>query len=163
MLHRVAQFAGAGRRPTARDYAFARERLAPPLYDLFAAQHPRDIVHAAECARWLVHRGMSNADLIAAALLHDIGKGPQRRWDRAAAVLADALDLSEVAADADSRFELRRALQRTVDHSREGARRLRAAGAPEAVAELTRLHHSLPAGAGGDGMLALLQQADAVT
>ncbi len=129
-----------------------------------AMQHPRDIVHAAECARWLQRRGISNVDLIAAALLHDIAKGAQRRWDRTAAVLAGALGLSEAAAHGDSRFELRRALQRTREHSREGARVLQAAGAPAAVVELTRLHHLLTTTPEGrDGMLALLQEADAAT
>ena len=160
MLHRLAQFAGAGRRPAARDFAFARESLAPELYDLFAAQHPRDIVHAAECARWLMNRGVSNEELIMAALLHDIAKGRQRRWDRTAAVLAGGLNLSEAAGDAHSHFELRRAVQRTLDHSREGARRLQSAGAPARVVELTRLHHASPE---REGMLSLLQQADAAT
>src|SRR5207249_1046448 len=102
MLRRLAQFAEAGRRPDLRDFDLAREHLTPPLFALFAAQHPRDIVHAAECARWLLRRGISNPELIAAALLHDIGKGTQRRWDRTAAVLADTVGLSEAAADANS-------------------------------------------------------------
>ncbi|GAB4326658.1 MAG: hypothetical protein Kow0010_09840 [Dehalococcoidia bacterium] len=58
-----------------------------------------------------------------------------------------------------SRFELRRAIARSVDHARIGAALLHEAGASLRVVDLTRLHHESP---GEDGMLALLQQADAV-
>lgn len=90
-MHRTRQFAGAGREPSDADFALAREQLPPALFALFARQHPRDIVHAAATARWLLTRGYSQPDLVLAALLHDVGKGEQRRIDRVVYVLADAV------------------------------------------------------------------------
>lgn len=156
--HRARQFLAAGRSPTAGDFALAREHLEPDLFVLFARQHPRDIVHAAATARWLLTRGYSHPELVAAALLHDIGKGEQRRIDRAAHVVAEAAGVAGRAAQPRSRFALRRALARSRDHSAAGAAELRAKGAAARVVELTLNHHSPP---GNDTMLALLQQADA--
>lgn len=158
ILRRLAQFAGAGAAPTPADFAVARQYLSPPLFDLFGAQHPRDIVHSVRTASWLLERGHRDPDLIAAALLHDIGKGEQRRLDRTAWVLAHATHLDEMLPEAHSRFEIRRALARSATHSEYGAGLLLAAGASERVVALTRAHHSSPA---GDPVLALLQQADA--
>ena len=158
ILRRFAQFAGAGASPTPADFAIARQHLPPPLFDLFASQHPRDVVHSARTAVWLLERGHTDPDLIAAALLHDVGKGNQRRLDRTAWVLAHAARLDGTLPAADSRFELRRALARSASHSQRGAELLRAQVAPERVVALTRAHHSPP---GADPVLALLQQADA--
>jgi putative nucleotidyltransferase with HDIG domain len=160
VIHRVRQLLRASVEPCAGDFELARSRLAPALVRLFEAQHPRDIVHAADTARWLLHRGHDDADLIAAALLHDVGKGEQRRGDRAAFVLADWAGVSRLAADGRSRFELRRALRRTLDHSRTGAAMLEAAGASLRTVDLTRRHHQ---SAGTDAVLALLQEADAAS
>jgi putative nucleotidyltransferase with HDIG domain len=158
ILHRITQFARAGAPPTPADFAVAKQHLPPSLFELFKSQHPRDIVHSAHTALWLLERGHQDPDLIAAALLHDIGKGPQRRLDRTAWVLAHAAHVEEVFAKPGSRFEIRRALARSAAHSERGAELLVSAGASERVVALTRAHHSPPA---GDPVLALLQQADA--
>ena len=157
---RIRQFREATVAPRDEDFALARHWLEGPLLELFEAQHPRDIVHAANTARWLLTRGYDNRDLIQAALLHDIGKGHQRRFDRVVYVLADSIGLSGFLANPDSRFELRRAVSRSRTHSASGAELLRQAGAPERVIELTARHHEPPR---GDGVLALLQQADAAS
>jgi hypothetical protein len=159
--HRIRQFARAGARPTEGDFEFARGILGQgPLFELFERQHPRDVVHSAETARWLLERGHAAPDLLIAALLHDVGKGYQRRLDRAAYVLLDGCGLAEAASDGSSRLELRRALARTRTHSITGAETLAAAGAPPGGVELTRRHHDsgFP-----DPVLALLQQADAAS
>jgi hypothetical protein len=109
-------------------------------------------------ARWLSDRGHSDPGLLAAALLHDVGKGPQRPLDRVAFVAASAIGAASRAASATSRFELRRALARTVAHADVGARLLSASGASAAVVNLTRAHHAASA---NDPVLALLQLADA--
>lgn len=158
MLRRVRQFRDASIPPSADDYALARRWLAPTLLALFKAQHPRDVVHAANTARWLLSRGHPDPELVAAALLHDVGKGEQRRRDRVAAVVAGWARLGRHLASPASRFEMRRAAHRSAIHSRTGAERLRTAGASARVVELVGRHH---AKAGDDGMLALLQQADA--
>jgi len=158
MLRRFRQFRDASIPPSPDDYALAREWLPPPLMVLFEVQHPRDIVHTANTARWLLARGHREADLVAAAFLHDVAKGQQRRRDRVAFVLAQWLRLQHIAPSSSSRLEMRRAAYRSAVHSAAGAERLRAAGAPDRVVELVGRHH---AKAGDDGMLALLQQADA--
>lgn len=160
VLHRVRQFATADRKPTASDFAIADTWLPPALASLFRAQHPRDIVHTAATARWLLTRRHTDRDLIAAALLHDIGKGEQRRLDRAAFVTACYVGLATRLAASDSRLAIRRALDRTLAHSETAAGMLANAGASERVIALTRLHHAPPR---GDRVLALLQQADAAS
>jgi DNA-binding transcriptional LysR family regulator len=155
-MRRVEQFFAAARTPSPADYAEAEAHLPPPLLSLFREQHPRDIVHASATARWLVERGHEDLDLISAALLHDIGKGEQRRWDRVAHVVLGRAGRRFAAGQ--SRFELRTALWRSRYHGELAVPRLRAAGASDRVVELTRLHHAKP---GRDGMLALLQEADA--
>lgn len=157
---RLRQFREAGAAPTADDYALARAHLAPPLLALYEAQHPRDIVHTANTARWLIARGHTDADLVAAALLHDIGKGQQRRADRVAHVVAAWLGIGGMVADGQSRVEMRRAVDRSRKHAAAGAAMLRAAGASERCVVLTARHHGHSA---GDPLLELLQQADAAT
>lgn len=154
---RIRQFLGAGVRPGAAERALAETHLPPALRSLFFDQHPRDVVHAAATATWLLARGHNDAELIQAALLHDVGKGWQRRLDRVAYVLAGRAGLAAAVADPGSRFELRRAVARSASHSEVGAARLQAAGAPTRVVELVRRHHSP---SGSDAVLALLQQAD---
>ena len=158
MWQRVRQFTTAGAKPTDGDISFARDRLGAPLFDLFETQHPRDMVHGVNTARWLVARGYDNPDLLAAALLHDIGKGDQRRLDRVAYVVSEWLNIERVAGSHHSRLRVRRAMARSRDHSEAGAQMLREAGAGGVVIDLTLKHHSE---AGGDAMLALLQAADA--
>ncbi|MGD9935266.1 MAG: HD domain-containing protein [Dehalococcoidia bacterium] len=160
MRQRIRQFVEAGRAPSDKDLAFAQEYLGPDLYSLFITQHPRDVVHGAATARWLMERGYDDRALITAGFLHDIGKGPQRRTDRALYVVLARVGTVQWAADGSSRFELRRAMERTRVHSERGASLLMEAGAEARVAELTALHHGPP---GSDRMLALLQEADAAS
>lgn len=158
MRARFRQFRQASVLPTRADFELASRYLEGPLLALFRGQHPRDIAHSAATARWLIERGEADNDLIVAGLLHDVAKGEQRRADRVAWVLAGYAGVGNRLADGDSRFEFRRAMARTAEHSAAGARLLLQAGATPAVAELIRLHHTPP---GTDRVLALLQQADA--
>lgn len=157
MRDRARQFFDAGRQPTESDLQLARETLTPELLRLFLAQHPRDIVHAAGTARWLLERGHGDREMVLAALLHDVAKGHQRRADRVAYVVAAAVNAERGLASERSRFELRRAAARTLAHPGAGAVLLRDLGAPPRVVDLTFRHHSP---ARGDAMLALLQAAD---
>jgi len=158
MRERVRQFFEAGQRPTDDDIAFARGHLSGNLFGLFSTQTPRDQLHAIRTARWLFDRGHSDADLIVAALLHDVAKGKQRRWDRVAWVVAGWAHVGAALADERSHVELRRALARSKNHAWASAEAMRAAGASERAVGLARLHHRAP---GDDRVLALLQQADA--
>lgn len=160
MPNRLRQFRDAAHGPTTDDFALASAHLAPALAAIFRAQHPRDIVHSAAAARWLLARDHTDPALIAAALLHDIGKGAQRRRDRVAYVVVSWLRLASLSASASSRFEVRRALARSLTHAGAGARLLSEARAPAEVIRLTLGHHTVsPA----DAMLGLLQQADAAS
>lgn len=161
IFERVRQFREAGQRPEPADYALAREILGHgELYALFAAQEPRDVVHAVKTARWLVERGIRDETLLMAALLHDVGKGAQRTRDRVGWVVAKTAGLGGLMASAGSRWELRRAMARTACHADVGAAMLEAAGASERVVAWTRLHHER---AGQDDMLRMLQAADAAS
>jgi hypothetical protein len=155
---RLRQFREAEAVPSADDYDLARAHLTDALYALFATQHPRDIVHSAGTARWLLERGHAGPDLLVAALLHDIGKGHQRRWDRVAYVAASAAHLDGRLGATDSRLDVRRAIARSRAHSVSSANLMAAAGASAGAVNLTRRHHEA---AGRDRMLALLQAADA--
>lgn len=157
---RIRQFRHAGGHPVEADYALAREWLPASLMALFEGQHPRDIVHSANTARWLLERGHAAPDLIAAALVHDIGKGEQRRFDRSVYVVACHARLASALGATSSRWEVRRAVARTLAHSESGAFALEVAGAPGRVIELTLRHHEP---AGDDRVLALLQEADAAS
>jgi hypothetical protein len=144
--------------PTEADFALAAQYLQGPLLALFMAQHPRDIRHAANTARWLLERRHTERDLVTAALVHDVAKGQQRRRDRVAWVVAEWARLGRRIGAPGSRLEMRRAMARLAKHSEEGALLVSEAGASARVTTLTRLHH---APSRGDRMLALLQQADA--
>jgi hypothetical protein len=158
MRERLRQFREASSRPSEADYDLGRRHLTPELYELFAAQHPRDVVHSAGTTRWLLERGHNDADVITAALLHDVGKGEQRRSDRVAYVVARRMGVARTLGNGRSGLAMRRAIARSLEHSEASADRMARAGASERAVNLTRLHHAPP---GQDPVLALLQQADA--
>lgn len=157
MRQRIRQFAGASRKPGDADIRLAMDWLNGPLLTLFLRQHPRDIVHTAATARWLLDRGHADPDLVVAALLHDTGKGDQRTRDRVAYVLASWAGIADRLASARSRFRMRRAIARSLVHAVTGARMTERAGAPARVSDLIARHHDP---VGPDAMLGLLQEAD---
>ena len=157
---RVRQFREATARPTNADLTLARTYLDGTLLDLFQGQEPRDVVHGVRTARWLLDRGHADRELLQAALLHDVGKGNQRTRDRVAYVVAARMRLAGTLARRGTATRMAQAVGRSLRHSDVGAMLLEQAGASPRVVALTRLHHSEP---GGDGMLALLQEADAAS
>jgi len=157
---RIRQFFEASRAPATSDLAFAREHLPGNLWPLFLGQTPRDQLHSINAARYLLRHGHAEPDLIAAALVHDIGKGQQRRVDRVVYVLATAAGTVDRLADRGSRLEWRRAVARSLHHSEAGAAMLEAAGASPAIVDLVRRHHAREV---QDAMLTALQGADAAT
>jgi hypothetical protein len=88
--YRLNQFRRAhDDKPTDAGLARAREVLSPELFDLFSYMQPFDQAHSIRVMDRLVKNGEHDPDLLAAALLHDVGKSkyPLRPWERGLAVL----------------------------------------------------------------------------
>ncbi len=71
----------------------AAEFLSPGQLLLFRAMPPSDQAHGIRVLQSLLATEETDPDLLAAALLHDVGKSqhPIRPWERAAAVLIERL------------------------------------------------------------------------
>jgi hypothetical protein len=91
-VHRVEQFLAHVRaRTTADEEAGARRLLPDSAWPLFAAMPVADRRHALDVMRRLADAGHDDADLLAAALLHDAAKGHDMRlWHRVGGVLLEA-------------------------------------------------------------------------
>lgn len=93
-LYRVRQFWHAlVATPDPEELAQARHLLTPALMELFLRLQPSEQAHSLWVFRQLREAGETNPDLLAAALLHDVGKSrqPLRLWERAVIVLGKAL------------------------------------------------------------------------
>ena len=101
MISRVSYRARQFRRTlapgiTANDLHEARSALGGDLYALFAAMQPADQRHCLDVYRRLRAEGEDDPDVLAAALIHDAGKGGEsarhiRTWHRVAYVILDTL------------------------------------------------------------------------
>ena len=149
-------FRGAVTPAEARD---ARALLTPAELRAFEALQGRERRHAVDVMRHLQAAGEPSDDLLAAALLHNVGKGPLHLHERVAytllAMFAPRL-LDRVAAPDGAGF--RRAMAAQRDHPARGADALAAIGVRPRVLELVRGHHD--ASADGDAELAALIAAD---
>jgi hypothetical protein len=92
-VHRVEQFLGHVRaRVTPDEESRARQLLPARAWPLFAAMPVADRRHALDVVRRLTGAGQDDADLLAAALLHDAAKGHHTRlWHRVGGVLLEAV------------------------------------------------------------------------
>lgn len=151
---------------TAGEIATMRALLTDEERALFLVMTPRDRRHSMDMVHWLHAHGAAAApasgEVLAAALLHDIGKGRLWVWDRVAFVLLGAVDAyrggglrARLAVEDGGRFP--HALWRMEHHARLGAERL--GGSRPSVAWLVAHHTDLAAPASVD--LALLMAADA--
>ncbi len=140
------------------DRARVARCLSPEQQRLFYTMAPRDQRHALDVLHNLERQGHDDQALLAAALLHDVGKGAIRLWQRVAFVLLKAASprLLERAASQDG-SPWRRALWRSLHHAELGAALAEASGAPAETVRLVRMHGER---ATGDPLLALLQEAD---
>lgn len=92
-MHRVGQLVAHVRaRVDPVEEAFVQRVLPPPAHALFAAMPVADRRHGLDVAERLLAAGLDDADLLAAALLHDAAKGHRMRlWHRVTGVLLEAL------------------------------------------------------------------------
>ena len=143
----------------------ATETLSPEAQALFAQQGLPDQRHALAVYETLCERGHTSEDLLAAALLHDVGKAVAhlRPWERGLLVLAErfaprSLDSLTGAAPG----PIWEPLAQYVRHPEIGASWARNAGCSHVTVELIRRHEDsrVTRQAEEDPLLSALQAAD---
>lgn len=140
--------------------ADALSLLREPEQRLFSTMTLRDQQHCLDVYARLRLQGHDDTDLLAAALLHDVGKGRISVWHRVAYVLLAAAApglLRRLAAPGDG-LGWRQALYRCRHHPQLGAKLAREAGASGDVVALIGEQQL----AALDGRLRALQAADDV-
>jgi hypothetical protein len=128
------------------DVAVARSLLSEREFLLFLHAAPRDQRHSMDLHD-LLTREVPDAsrDLLAAALLHDVGKGALATWHRVAFVLfeAGAPALGQ-RLEAERGARWRQALWRLRHHARLGAEVLAATGSSPRVIAIVAAHTAKP-------------------
>lgn len=144
--YRVWQFwrSITARNLDAEDRAILDAMLPPQGRELFSTMTINDQRHSLTVYRALVARGCTDHDLLAAALLHDSGKGGGRvpLWVRPPVVLLRAFApgaLRWLARDNPAWW--RRPFYASWQHAAVGATLAAAAGLPERTVLLIRTHH----------------------
>jgi predicted HD phosphohydrolase len=137
--------------------------LRPEALALFRAMPRYDRRHGLAVARYLRTGGHDDADLMAAALLHDVGKtcypgGGVSLAHRVAAVLVRAVGPGLLEQLGRENVRWRRSFYVQAHHAALGAELARKAGCSPATVWLIRHHEDAPAEA--DDRLAALQAAD---
>ena len=114
--------------------------LREPERVLFETMTLRDQQHCLEVYGRLRERGHDEPGLLAAALLHDVGKGPVALWHRVAYVVLEAATpkLLDRLVKPGAGAGWREALYRCRHHAALGAEQARRAGAAEQVIALIR-------------------------
>lgn len=164
-VYRVRQFFAAvtAGHLSEADQGLVERYLSPAQQRLFERMPANDQQHAIAVAHTLLDRGWDGAEIVQAALLHDIGKADSglRLVYRVAIVLLRAAwpaGLKWLAA-ADAGW--RRPFHVHLHHPEIGARLAAEAGSASRVVELILLHQSPAASQGEMNELTALQAADA--
>jgi hypothetical protein len=148
LFYRIRQFFRAlGARPGDAERERALEILERPLAELFLRMSPPDQAHALRVFSVLQDHAMTDPDLLAAALLHDVGKSLHHPsvLDRVIVVLTNPLLPRKVVQWGESEPEgWRRPFSIAVQHPRWGAKLVAAHGASPLLIELIRRHQERP-------------------
>jgi hypothetical protein len=135
--------------------------LSPALITIFRRMTPAEQVHSLSVLECLRDSGQTAPDLLAAALLHDVGKSlsPLFVWERTLIVLGKRFFPRAVErwGQGEPRGP-RRPFVVAVHHPAWGADLVAAAGASPRTVDLVRRHQDLSMA--DDPLLAALQQAD---
>jgi hypothetical protein len=152
---------------SAEEYKEVARLLPVPALPLFKTMSPADQRHALRVCRGLSAHGCRDIDMLAAALLHDVGKAQGRApfWTRPAIVLGRKLTPKLLAhlvvypgvPATDSKPLWRRALSCAWYHAEVGAELAAAAGLSERAVLYIRTHHQ------PDGPAAQLHAVDEVS
>ncbi len=142
------------------DLAYVERHLEPSLLALFCRMPRAEQHHGIAVCRTLEMQGYADPDLLAAGLLHDVGKivAPPRLWERVVVVLGEHFLPQHAACWRSGEPRgLRRGFVVRYNHPAWGAALAEQAGASPRTADLIRRHHD-PARA--DAEMAALQAAD---
>jgi hypothetical protein len=158
-LYRARQFSNVLRGGlSAQEQEIVREFLSPEQLTLFWQTQPLARRHHVDVALDLLGGGWTSPDLIAAALLHDVGKGQLGVWPRVAVVLAQGFSPALFTALAQRGGPPPVTWLRIhAQHAEMGAAQVAAAGATKRMIELIRRHESIVP---GDPEQAALRAAD---
>jgi hypothetical protein len=148
LAYRLRQFQRAWRStPSAAELHQARQLLGPNLWPLFQQMQPGEQAHSLDVLRKVAARGITDPDLLIAALLHDVGKtrSPLTVWDRSWIVLAKKLLPQAVKTWGEGTpTGLRRIFVVAEQHPAWGAELAAAAGATPRCVAIIRHHQSPP-------------------
>ena len=144
ILYRIGQFCWAlGEVPDPEALARAEELLSTALFDLFTQLQLSEQAHALRIFERLQKQGFSQPDLLAAALLHDVGKAlyPLRPWERTVGVLAKRFFPNRIRKWGQGKpGGFRSGIVVAEQHARWGAEMAQSAGATELVVRLIASH-----------------------
>jgi hypothetical protein len=147
VFYRIGQFWEALTAfPAPEELARARQVLSPPLMELFLGLRMEDQAHSLKVFQRLCELGYLDADLLAAALLHDVGKSRYRLhlWERILIVLGKAFFPSKVKSWGQSQPRgWRRPFVIAEQHPHWGAEMAIQAGASSFTASLIRRHQDV--------------------
>ena len=160
LAYRARQFFSALTAPLAKeDLCLAQQLLTPAQWTLFRRMSPSDRRHGLAVCRTLQAQGPQPADLLVAALLHDVGKisVPSTIGVRVAAVVLERCAPRRLEREPASGWMRPVAAYR--EHARRGAEWAARAGCSPTTVDLIHRHEA-PADPETDPLLARLQAAD---